>query len=544
MTSDPHASRDFGPAELGYLVRVLYRAFLSREPDAGEVALHTAGLQSGSPLATVYGIIQSEEAASVEGRRDGLDRWALTASRESDGAIGDVIRTLYGFALRREPSNEEIDHWCGVANGNGRLSDIVLGINDSDEARLIRQPSHSGLPPGVLVQMAFEIVLGRGASAHEVDATRTRIENGALSLPQLVMEFFDAAVSQRLVAGPVMNNPDVISLFGSRGHVSRSDWNTIAAFISPHDSVQTVFGRGSVVTMNEKSGCVVSIITSLYRGGDFIGPFLENITSQTIFQSHCELIIIDAASPDGEQVTIEKYRKRYNNIMYRRVDRCIGIYEAWNIGVAMARGKYLTNANLDDLRRSDSLEIQAAILDTMNFVDVTYQDVFYSFEPGLSFDQIAAHNLRTGLPIVSQYNLMEFNSPHNAPMWRKSLHDEVGLFDENLRSAADFDFWIRCRIAGKVFYKVNDPHVAYYVNPRGVSTRPDTPGMAEANAISRKYYRKLVSPMLTVPHNAFLREVDSIATVPRRSGHRYDIVQSALCELGSTIAAPDGGVLK
>lgn len=601
MTSERNVPADLPPDQLSDLVRHLYKGFLTREPNADEIALHVASLQSGSPLAAVNGIVLSEEAAAVRVRHEAPHRSeppegqlairrddviqvltrALASGRqyppsaydiarrfddfcrgtglatiledtlvvpmspvpigESQDAIGNVIRTMYSLALRRMPAAEEVNYWSRLATDRGCLSDVVLGISESGEAKLIRQPGHTDFAPGALVQMAFEIVLDRGASAHEVDVFRTRIESGVLDVSALIMIFFNDQVRKCLLHDPVMNNPNLTYLFGSRGVVSKSDWNRDAKDIASRELTHDVLGRGSVLKLDRSGDCTVSIITSLYRGGDFIRSFLENITSQTIFQSHCELIIIDADSPDGEHVVIDEYRKLYPNIVYKRMDSCIGIYEAWNIGVGLAQGKYLTNANLDDCRRGDSLEIQAGILDSLDFVDVTYQDVLYSFQPRLSFDEIAAYNFRTGLPIISRYNLMEFNSPHNAPMWRKSLHDDVGLFDDALKSAADFDFWIRCRISDKVFYKVNDPHVAYYVNPRGVSTRPDTRGMVEANAVSRKHYRRIVSPMLTIPREDFLHEVDRIVDAPVRSGRRYDIVQSALREIGSASSLPSGG---
>ena len=53
----------------------------------------------------------------------------------------------------------------------------------------------------------------------------------------------------------------------------------------------------------------ISIITSLYKGKDFIKGFLEDIVNQTIFKEKCELIIIDANSPDKEKDIILEYQK-------------------------------------------------------------------------------------------------------------------------------------------------------------------------------------------------------------------------------------------
>ncbi len=58
-----------------------------------------------------------------------------------------------------------------------------------------------------------------------------------------------------------------------------------------------------------------------------------------------ELIVVDAASPESERETIERYMKSFANIRYKRMDYRIGIYDAWNVGVDLSRGRYLTNTN-------------------------------------------------------------------------------------------------------------------------------------------------------------------------------------------------------
>ena len=152
-------------------------------------------------------------------------------------------------------------------------------------------------------------------------------------------------------------------------------------------------------------------------------------------------------------------------------------------------------------------------------------------ERNLSFDDIRRCGFATNLPIVSRYNLLEFNSPHNAPMWRRSLHDELGLFDTNYKSAGDYEFWMRCQVAGKTFFKSNVPHVAYYVNPEGLSTRPDTRGIMEANDITKRYCRLLISEHLTSIQSDFSHSLPGYDAEQDGGKSRYDVVQSCLKRL-------------
>ncbi len=502
------------------VLRVIAQALArntGHEPSFEEVELKFKEFQRGTDLAAIV-----------------KDSSLVPAMREEREVVEQIVRLLYAGTLHRVASAEELEGWYNHYNHHGRLPNLITTIADSEEARGFTKPDIS---PGLLVQMAYEIIFDRGATAHELDLWRQRLEQETHTVTRTLLQFFHEQMKtlEWLEAGEVKNNPSLAYLFGSRGVVDAKEWDVLP---DPeqrrlrHD----VLGSGSLFAVQKSDDCVVSILTSLYKGGDYIRSFLENITSQTIFRDHCELIIVDACSPQNERKVIAEFQRKFPNIVYRRCDTRVGIYEAWNIAARLARGRYCTNANLDDCRRSDSLEIQAATLDSLPFADVAYQEVLYSFEGQIPFEEIEAHDLRTELPVVSRYNLMEFNSPHNAPMWRKSLHDDVGYFDEMLKSAGDYDFWMRCLIQGKTFYKSNAAHVGYYVNPEGLSTRSDTRGVEEGWAISRAYYRKIVSPLLTAPHDEFIGMLEKIADVPVKSvstGRRYDIIQAALRKLGS-----------
>jgi GT2 family glycosyltransferase len=237
----------------------------------------------------------------------------------------------------------------------------------------------------------------------------------------------------------------------------------------------------------------VSAIASLYRGGPFIRRFLENIVSQTMFD-RSELIIVDADSPDGEFEEIKRFQERFPNIVYHRAPTRIGIYEAWNIGVGLTRGRCLTNVNLDDLRRRDSFERQFEALEQSG-ADVVYQNFYYSLDPALSFEEIAAMGFVSELPQVTPTTLTQLNAPHNGPMWRRELHDAVGLFDARFKVVGDWEFWLRCATQGKRFHRIDAPHIAYFLNPDGLSTRPSASALEEHREVWRRYRGLLIEAL-------------------------------------------------
>lgn len=424
-----------------------------------------------------------------------------------------TIHHIYRLALHRVPSSDECEVWANeVRSQRLSVAGLFETIASSPEAKQVglRIQIAPTVPNGQLIQFAYEFLLGRGAMAAEIEQWDFRMRCHGLSRAEFSASLFSDRAARALTPDKVspVHDPGVAHVMGTARFIKASEWQEKAHKLPDEVPPAPSQTYSSLRTSYQPGEIVVSAIASLYRGGEYIEQFMENITSQTIF-ANSELIIIDADSPENEIAVISRYMERFPNIVYHRASTRIGIYEAWNLGVHMSKGRYLTNTNLDDLRRIDSFERQAEILDKFGFVDVAYQDFYYSFEGKASFERSAAVGVRSEVPVLTPYNLMQSNSPHNAPMWRRSVHSDVGLFNADFRSAGDYDFWLRCWNAKKTFYKINDAHVIYYVNPEGLSTQADTRGIDEANRITLEYGRKLVSPWIVSDDDAFLNHVAS-----------------------------------
>lgn len=235
-----------------------------------------------------------------------------------------------------------------------------------------------------------------------------------------------------------------------------------------------------------RSASRCAVLVSLYQSDKFLQGFIENIKNQSAFK-RSDIIIASVQPSDFVRKVLNESFKDDQNVAVHEFSERLGIYDAWNFGISMTDAPYITNMNVDDLRSVESLDIQMSALDKSG-ADVAYQDVFYTYEYGLSWEAIKGIGLRSNLPDPSIRALVSgINFPHNAPMWRRSLHEKVGLFDANFKSAGDHDFWIRVALANGSFHKIPQMHVSYYINPEGMSTKMDSPGQREGLKILEKY---------------------------------------------------------
>lgn len=216
---------------------------------------------------------------------------------------------------------------------------------------------------------------------------------------------------------------------------------------------------------------LVSIITSLYNGDEFINHFLIDITRQTIFDQ-CELIIINANSPGNEEPIIIQFMEQYPNIIYKKLSYDPGLYAVWNIAIKMARSEFISNANIDDRMAPNFLEVHSKALQNNPQIDLVYSDSYWSTTPNMTFEQNNSSYLYPcGKPSPEfSKKAMSICLPACHPVWRKSLHDRYGFFDEKFKALGDHEMWLRVVQRGSVFKKVPGVFGVYYTNPNGLST--------------------------------------------------------------------------
>jgi hypothetical protein len=214
----------------------------------------------------------------------------------------------------------------------------------------------------------------------------------------------------------------------------------------------------------------ISIITSVYQGDLFIDQFLQEIVQQTVFEK-CELVIIDCNKNKGyEHRAITSYQKQYPNIHYYHLEEDPGVYGAWNYGIEKSTGKYITNANLDDRRAYDMLEVCYNTLQSEDFseIDLVYPAFFVSTKPNETFYTTKSRNVFDTYDFSRE--AMIKCPPGCMPVWRRSLHEANGLFDESYTSAGDLEFWMRCVRNNSIFRRLPYAMGVYYFNPDGLST--------------------------------------------------------------------------
>lgn len=241
----------------------------------------------------------------------------------------------------------------------------------------------------------------------------------------------------------------------------------------------------------EKMSYRITLGTSVFNSSRWIGSFLENVVQQTIFDE-CLLHMIDANSPDNEYEIIKPFLKNHKNIIYERLDYDPGATVVQNMTIKNSECEYHTIANTDDKMFPTCIEEHIAVLDQEKDIDLVYCQNATTFDYKISFDTLEQLNLFPTAKFSIE-NMLICNLPHSHPVWRRSIHDDCGYFEEEKWPVtADYEFWLRCVYRNKKFKLLNKVLGVYFRNPDGASTRQEDMerNIAHFNEI-RTIYAKL-----------------------------------------------------
>jgi len=191
---------------------------------------------------------------------------------------------------------------------------------------------------------------------------------------------------------------------------------------------------------------LVSVITRTYKGRlPYLKECLQSIEHQTY--SNIEAIVVE----DGSE-TSRSYVERLSslsskiNYKYFSVPK-LGRSYAGNFGLSQAEGQFLLFLDDDDLFFADHIEVLVDELNRAPEYSAVYSTSWEVQTDVQSLDPLTylekQHNLVNKQPFSKSILWHHNFIPIQTILFRRSLYDSKGGFDENLEYLEDWDLWIR-----------------------------------------------------------------------------------------------------
>lgn len=192
----------------------------------------------------------------------------------------------------------------------------------------------------------------------------------------------------------------------------------------------------------------VSVIIPVYNQETFIAEAIESVLQQTFPLEEIEIIVVDDGSTDGTSEKLNSYKDRIHVISQANA----GVSAARNAGIRQATGKFICCLDSDDLFLPEKIEKQLAVFQTDAEIGMVHTgvsvvrpgetgwEVWYDYIPPIYKER------ETQIDELLKWNYLVSSSV----MVKRELFSQVGLYNESLRYAEDYDMWLRlltcCRI--------------------------------------------------------------------------------------------------
>lgn len=243
----------------------------------------------------------------------------------------------------------------------------------------------------------------------------------------------------------------------------------------------------------------LSILMPVYKTAPYLEEAINSMLSQTF--ADFELIVLNDCSPDNAEEVLDRYDDP--RIVRYRGSENQGLSNVLNVGLDLAKGKYIARMDSDDIALPERLATQVNYLEAHPDIDLC--------SCGMTlFGAKEGNWIRESDPEQVKITALFF-SPilHASSVWRKESFEKYGLrFKQEMVPAEDYDLW--CRALEKGLKLVNIPDCLYLYRIRPDQATENTERTSKKEIEVRKRFLSSVYPSLEEPGIASISTLGTI----------------------------------
>jgi len=237
---------------------------------------------------------------------------------------------------------------------------------------------------------------------------------------------------------------------------------------------------------------LITVIIPCFQQGRFLGECIKSLQVQTY--TNWEAIIVNDGSTDNTEIIGSELNRNDSRVHYIYQENR-GVSSARNAAISVARGKFIQFLDPDDKLEFNKLKFQVDFLYSNSHFDAVYGSTLYFSD---NEQDIFRHTFQEGIPDgdcvdeaeLDQRPLLEKILERNifsicSPIFRKSLIDRVGSFDESLSRHEDWDYFLRAAMDGMKLVYLPGENSNVFVRTHSASLSQDRTAMAESMLVVR-----------------------------------------------------------
>lgn len=253
---------------------------------------------------------------------------------------------------------------------------------------------------------------------------------------------------------------------------------------------------------------LVSILMPVYKTAPYLREAMDSMLSQTF--TDFELIVLDDCSPDNAEEILDSYTD--SRIVRYKGEKNAGLSNVLNVGIGMARGRYIARMDSDDLSMPERLQIQVDYLEAHPDIDL----VSVGMQLFGAKDEVW---LREQDPEKVKIIAL-FHSPilHASSMWRRDSFEKHGLrFRQEMVPAEDYDLWTRALVKGLRLVNLRQVLYKYRIHPEQATTQTDKT-TSKSRMVQQNYLASTLPSLSEKRRNLFPDKLWPVFFANLRSG--------------------------
>lgn len=180
----------------------------------------------------------------------------------------------------------------------------------------------------------------------------------------------------------------------------------------------------------------ISIIIATYNAQELLPVAINSIRNQ--LYKNFELIVIDGLSTDK---TVEIIENNKDIVSYTISEKDKGIYDAWNKGIKLSKGKWIMFIGADDEL------LPNALLNYASFIEEKKCDNYDYISSKINL--LFPHNSVAYKTIGSKWEWPKFNHSmmvaHPGSLHSKKMFQKVGYYDTKYKITGDYELLMRSK---------------------------------------------------------------------------------------------------
>lgn len=279
-----------------------------------------------------------------------------------------------------------------------------------------------------------------------------------------------------------------------------------------------------VASRKEMVTPLVSVVLPTHNRASLLPRAISSVLSQS--SSNFELIVVDDGSTDDSMERVGEFKD--NRIVIERLPACTGAPHARNVGIGLSRGQFIAFLDSDDEWLPEKLEKQSALLlQSPGSVGCAGAGRDFRWRAsGRTFSKQIVPiqeigNIHRGL-LTGRVRSGTSRWPGNTSslMVRKECFETIGLFDERLQSAQDYDIIIRLSEYFD-FVAVNEPLVIVHADAKTRITSCNANQMEGKRVFLDKYQKEFPFFSLLKARFSFQVGIQLMSTGDAVLGRKY-----------------------